>query len=152
MLGVSREAVRLWTNEGAPRRDDGSYLVAEIVTWLREKDRRALRDETAPKEAQERARKTRTEADIKELEYQERLGQLLPVAEFQRQIDLIIGGFSAVAAGQMSRFEKKIVAAKSAGDARRITEQIHRALMEGARAFADELEADADADGEETAA
>ncbi|MBW7935543.1 MAG: hypothetical protein H3C62_18435 [Gemmatimonadaceae bacterium] len=152
LLGVTREAVRLWTNDGCPRRDDGTYLVAEVVTWLRERDRRALRDETAPKEAQERARKMRIDADRSELAYRQELGELLPLAEFQQQIETIVGGFAAVASGQLARFEKKIVAAQTPADARRITEQIHAALMAGARAFADRMEADADAEPEDTAA
>lgn len=152
MLGVSREAVRLWTNEGAPRRDDGSYIVAEIVTWLREKDRRAQRDENVPKESAERARKMRTEADLKELELEERRGALLPLADFMEQLEAVIGGFASVAAGQLARFERKIVAAKSVGDARRITQEIHAALMAGAREHADRLEAEADEDAEDSAA
>lgn len=150
-LGVTREAIRLWTLDGCPRRDNGTYLVAEVVTWLRKRDRETASREHAPDEAKERARKLRAEADLKELELQERRGQLVTHALFQERLDGIVGGFAAVAAGQLARFERPIVAAQTVGDARRITEGIHRALMQGARDFGGQLEADAE-DAAENAA
>lgn len=156
LMGVSREAVRLWTVAGCPRRDDGSYIVAEVVTWRiaravqaeRDKDR----DDDKPKHTSEMNRKLAVEADMKELQFEQMKGNLIPRDTHEAVTSRIAGGFAAVAAGQLARFERPIVQAKTPADARRVTQLIHTALMEGANGLADDLEAEADALDAEDAA
>lgn len=157
LMGVSREAVRLWTmaNPPVPRRDDGTFVVAEVVTWriqrAVEAEREKIRDDEKPKTQSEMNRKLSVEADLKELQLEQMRGTLVPIELHQEIIGKISGGFAAVAAGRLARYERAIVQAKSAADARRLTQQIHIALMEGAQDFADELDEEAAAEAEPAA-
>lgn len=157
LLGVSTRQIQNYRAEGMPVRQTSgkiSYVPRECIRWRIERERDSALAATAPLEPLERARKLRAEADLKELELKERRRALVPVEEFQARIDALVGGLVAVASGRLQRFEREIVAATTPAAARKITERIHDALFEGARAFADELEAEADAlaDTEETAA
>lgn len=146
LMGLSAERIRQFIRSGMPHRQGarGAEVVPrEAIQWIRERDREETRSETAPDEATERARKLRAEADIKEIDREERRGALIPVAIYQDRLDATAGGFAAVAAGQLQRFERDIVRAETPADARKITQQIHAALMRGAHEYADTLDAEA---------
>lgn len=151
--GVTRETVRQWTFAGCPRRDDGSYIVAEVISWRiareLEKDRAARAPKDGDEKISELNRKLRAEAELKELQLERERGLAVSAEDHESVIARIAGGFAAVASGQLSRFERRMVQATTPADARVITQEIHRALMEGAQGLADALEAEADALGEE---
>lgn len=145
--GVSSQRVYQWIQAGMPhrKRKTGTRIVsAEANKWLREFARNEGRQETGLDEGKERARKVRAEADLKELEVAERRRQMIPASELEEFCESFVGGFAAVAAGRLQRFEREIVKASTAGEARRITQQIHTALMEGAQAYAQQLDAEAE--------
>lgn len=144
--GVTDETIRLWGLAGLPRRDDGSYIVAETITWRvqreLEKERAKSKGEDKPK-VTEMNRKLAVEADLKELQLQRERGEVVPIEDFDEVTQRLIGGMAAVAAGRLQRFERPIVQSKSAAEARLLTQKIHAALMEGAQEFGRELEAEA---------
>ncbi len=156
-MGVSREAVRLWTvaNPPVPRRDDGTFIVAEVVTWRIQRAVEAERDKRSgdakPAGQSEMNRKLAAEADIKEMQLAQLRGELVPAADHQLIIERVAGGFAAVASGRLARFERDIVQAITPGAARRVTQAIHVALMEGAQDLAQELEDEALEDEAEAA-
>jgi phage terminase Nu1 subunit (DNA packaging protein) len=144
LMGVTREAVRLWTVEGCPRRDDGSYIVAEVVTWriarAVQTERNKRREGDKPKQhASEANRKLAAEADLKELQLEQLRGNLVPIEVFDAKLGSIVGGFQAVASGGLARFEREIVQAITPAQARRLTERIFDSLMEGARGLGAQL-------------
>lgn len=145
LLGVARETVRQWTAAGCPRLDSGEYVLAEVVAWrvrqAVEKERAGRKADAAPKT--EMNRKLAVEADLKELQLAQMRGALVPAALHDEQMQRVVGGLAAVAKGQLTRFEREIVRATTAPEARKVTERIHEALMRGAQGLADELEAEA---------
>lgn len=145
--------MRKWGLAGCPRKDDGTFVVAEVVTWLRARDvEQALakvKSADAPKT--ELNRKLAVEADLKELQLARERRESVTADDYDEAIARIAGGFAAVAKGQLARFERDIVRTTTAPDARKLTDRIHAALMEGAQGLADELEAEAQAMSHEDA-
>ena len=64
--GVTRETIRQWTVAGCPRRQDGSYVVAETITWRiqreLEKDKKTRAPQGDEPKLTEMNRKLRAEA------------------------------------------------------------------------------------------
>lgn len=145
LLGVSRESLRAWTLAGCPRLDSGLYVVAEVVTWLRKRERELALAEQKPdgQKISELNRKLSAEANLKELQLERERGLVIDAAVADERIGRIVGGFNAVASGRLTRFEREIRQCTTAAEARRITERIRVALMEGAHELADELDAEA---------
>lgn len=152
--GVTRETIRQWTVAGCPRRQDGSYIVAETITWRLQRELEKDRNARAPRDGEEKLtemnRKLRVEADLKELQLERERGTQLTADDHEAVVARIAGGFSGVAKGQLQRFERKIVQATTAAAARVVTQDITRALMVGAQGLADELDAEA-SDAEDAA-
>lgn len=146
-LGRTPETIRNWTIAGCPRRDDGNYMLAEVVTWYgkREFDR-GRADAKPKKELSEMNRKLSVEADLKELQLERERGESLPAEEYHASVRRIVGGFAAVAKGRLSRFEREAVKVGTPADARRLMDRISHALLEGAHDVAATLEAEADDD------
>jgi phage terminase Nu1 subunit (DNA packaging protein) len=152
---VTRETIRQWTVAGCPRRQDGSYIAAETITWRIqreiEKDKKTRAPQGDEPKLTEMNRKLRAEAELKELQLAQMQGTMIPAEQHEEIVSRIAGGFAAVASGQLTRFERKIVQTTTPAEARVLTTEIHRALMEGAQGLADELDAEADAPDEEAA-
>lgn len=143
--------VTRWIQEGMPHRRVGNerrIVRSEANKWVRSMDKERARAESNPVEAVERARKLRAEADIKEDERDERRGKLVPVEAYRGRLEEFVGGFAATAAGQLHRFERDIVQCGTAAGARKLTQDIHEALMRGAQDYADTIEAMAAAEKE----
>lgn len=144
--GVSRNTIYEWlaAEPRLPQRDDGSFIVAETIAWRvqRElnKDRKTRAQQNDEPKLSEMNRKLRAEADLKELQLERERGSLIPFEMFEEKIGKVIGGFAAVAAGQLTRFERKAVQADTPAAARVLMQEIHRALMEGAQEFAGEVD------------
>lgn len=148
LLGVTSARVYQFIQDGMPHRKRGKQptriVPREAIAWRIER----AKEDAAPKDAERvrpRDRKETAEAELKELLVQERRRALVPIEEFETFVDALVGGFAATAAGRLQRFEREIVAATTAGEARQVTEAIHRALMTGAQEYGATLEDDANA-------
>lgn len=154
---VSSRTVQTWVRQGMPHRvraHGGAEVVPrEAIRWVRERDAEVLREKLVASGENEstRSRKLRLEADLKQLDLDERRRALIPAAESVAFAERFVGGFAAVATGQLARFERTIRKAETPTEAREVTRAIRNALMRGAREFADTLERDGDA-GDEGAA
>jgi hypothetical protein len=76
----------------------------------RKRDGRDIPDET-----EERTLKMRAERQMKELELMEKAKELVPAADLNEFVERVFGGFAAVVAGRVQRFERDIVRANDAG-------------------------------------
>lgn len=144
LVGVTSERIYQLIQSGLPhrKRDEGTRIVPkDAIKWLRQRDRDEAVVEKALDEAKERARKTRAEADMKEIQLAELRGSLVQTAEVSAFIEAFVGGFASVAAGQLGRFEREMVKVTNAPGARALRTKIHRALMEGAQRYADQMTA-----------
>jgi len=148
LFGVTRATVTNWKKAGCPCRTVDNKIVFDLqplMAWRRQEDRAAGTRGVLPdgydKEL-ESARKLRADADLRELDLAERRGELVPVKDFEARLESFLGGFAAVSAGRLQRYERDIVAAADPAAARRVTQAIHVALMEGALEYADTLEAE----------
>ena len=148
LLGFTRENIRQWTLKGCPRRDDGSFVVSEVVAWLRQREREAAAPDTAPDEAQERARKLRAEADLKEIELARARGDVVPIGDYRTELERVLGRMRAVVSGQLNRFERRIVACQTPAEARALTRDIEAAICEGGLGLAEAMD---DEDAEDAA-
>ncbi len=81
VFGVSRQAISSWhTRSDCPRNKDGKFDLCAVIKWREESIRaEALGERDSP--ALERKRES--EAKLKELDLQERLGQIIPLAEVE---------------------------------------------------------------------
>src|SRR5690349_19974781 len=88
--GVTTKAVTNWIAEGLPyRMESGQRRIvrADANRWLRERTKAEALAQTMPSEAEERVRKLKAEADLKELELQERRGELIPATDFRLEAE-----------------------------------------------------------------
>lgn len=80
-LGVSVSTITDWKAAGMPHRMKSGrpvYVIRDVVRWLREEEKRKARDESGlPDKAIEEARKMRAQADIAEMDRDERAGLLV---------------------------------------------------------------------------
>lgn len=144
LVGLTTVRIYQLVKEGMPhrKRKRGTRIVPrDSITWMLEKAAEAAKPKNEAPSA--RARLDLAQAELKELEVEERRKLLIPLDAFDTFVDALVGGFAAVAAGRLQRFERDIVIAASAPDARKVTERIHAALMEGAQEYADALDAQA---------
>lgn len=82
LLDVSGKVVSEWTVAGCPRLDDGSYLLPDVVAWLRRREKLAA----APtSEDEARTRKLVAEAQRAELELAAAQGRYLLAADVERE-------------------------------------------------------------------
>lgn len=147
--GVTIRTVTNWLADGMPYRNvrgERRVVRREANAWLLDRAKRKAaereRDNRWDKDI-EMAKKTAVERRIKEVHLARLLGDMLPVDEFDALADRLVGGFAAVASGQLQPFERRMGLPPE--EARALTMEIHEALMRGAQQLADELEADADA-------
>jgi hypothetical protein len=145
LLGVSSQRVYQHIQAGMPHRKrarKGTRIVPrEALAWLLDRAREQAKTVDGP--VRPRDRKESAEAELKELQVLEMRRVLIPLEDFESFVDSLIGGFAAVAAGRLQRFERDMVVASTPGAARLLTDQMHAALMEGAQEYATQLEAEA---------
>lgn len=78
--GIDISQINRWKNEQLPFRMKGGravFTMAQCIKWLREHERSSGKDETAPDKAIGEARKMRAQADIAEMDRDERAGLLV---------------------------------------------------------------------------
>lgn len=141
--GVTPRRVQQWIQEGMPHRMRGNGAATivrhEANAWLLEREEKKGRVE----EDRAKIRRLRAEADLKEAEARERLADLVPREEWAAFIERVVGGFNAVAMGELQPFEREIVRVSTAAEARALTQKMQARLMNGARQLADSLDAEA---------
>lgn len=150
VFGVTTEAIRLWRKEGMPTRvvsGDVRFVVTECVRWRREMDRadRAPEGDTGK---QDKLRVLRAEAELKELDLNERLGRLVDRAVFDETVETFVGGFVAAVMGRLQQFERDVVQAQTPQAARAVMDRIQEEVLRAAREYADALDAAADTEDE----
>jgi DNA-binding transcriptional MerR regulator len=163
-FGVTTRTIQNWREAGMPTRVISGaprFVLKECIRWRREIDVAEAKEAATPglgelDDAEERVGLTRARRLMSEHELEILKDLHTPKAETQALMDELVGGFAAVASGRLRRFERDIVAANTPGDARRLTQEIHRALMDGGREFREQIEAEAaqleaDAETEEAA-
>lgn len=143
LLGITEQRIRQWADLGCPQVRKGRYTVAAVFKWRVEREAARVKERTNAGSPLQQ--KLRAEAELKELQLARERGELMPAEEHAEIVSRIAGGFAAVAAGQLTRFERRAVQATTPAAARVLMQEIHRALMEGAQGLADTLEAEADA-------
>lgn len=154
ILGMSVERIRQLVHDGLPRTSSAGkprYVPATVVAWLLERDRtRALHSgRSSSTMREELARRTAAEARLKEFHLEQRRRELIPRDEFFDVLQAITGGLFAVAIETLGRFERQIVQTMTHSDARRLTETMSGALLQGALGFAETLEQAAEVAGSE---
>lgn len=146
ILGVTSARVYQFIQEGMPHRKrvkKGTRIVPrEAIQWRIEREREQARPEDG-RPPRPRDRLEIAQAELKELEVLEVRKSLIPIEEFETFVDSFVGGFAAVASGRLQRFERDIVEASSPATARKLTEQIHGALMAGAQEYGEHLDDEA---------
>jgi len=152
-FGVTTETIRLWRKEGmASRRESGElrFVVAECVKWRRKRDQeRAAEDRGEDSTKEDRRAIIRAERQLRELEVQEKLGQLVEREAFDAELERCVGGLVAAISSRLQQWERDVVQATTPAQARALTERIQDDLLAGMREYADQLEAGAE--GEEDA-
>jgi hypothetical protein len=76
---------------------------------------------------------------LKELQLAKVRASLVPAAEAIGFVESFCGGFASASAGQLGRFEREFIKVTDAPSARKLRNAIHRALMESAQRYADEM-------------
>lgn len=146
--GVTVRTVTNWIADGMPHRTwrgERRVVRSEGNAWRLDKERERAANKAAGGRLDkdvEMAKRIRVDRMIRELELKKRLGSLIPVEQFDVRIDRIIGGFAAVAMGQLQPFEREMGLEPPV--ARALTLRIQEALMQGAQELADQLDAEAD--------
>ena len=150
LIGKTSQRVYQLIQKGLPHRKRGGHtkiVPREGVQWWIEhqtweyQEQRKRKD--IPDEEEERALKMRAERQIKELELMKMAKDLVPAADLTEFVERVFGGFAAVVAGRLQRFERDIVRANKPPEARKLVERMKAALMNGARAYADQLDDEA---------
>jgi hypothetical protein len=85
VLSCSPRHVQRLVEAGLPKAATGQYDVLVCVRWFIRDLKRRLREEGGGLE-REQERKTKAEADLKELELYERLGTLIPIAVYRSDV------------------------------------------------------------------
>lgn len=146
--GVTIRTVTNWLAEGMPHRTlrgERRVVRKEGNAWLIERARRKVLEKETDRlwdKDVEQAKKTAVDRQLRELELSKRLGELMPIGDLEEFADRLVGAFAGVCAGELQAFERRMGLEPDV--ARRLTMEMQEALMRGARAVADALEAEAD--------
>ncbi|HTS88113.1 MAG TPA: hypothetical protein VMG41_06435 [Gemmatimonadales bacterium] len=144
-LGITRQSLGVWAQRpGAPVvMRNGKRLLRwpAFPRWReRELERQVRAESRSPRLAAAAERYEVARARKMELETEALEGTLVPLADYEQELNKVVGTLAAVASGELMRFERDIVTCQTPAEARRITQEIHAALMRGANQAADELE------------
>ena len=138
LIGKTTETLRLWRHEGCPHVMQSGrprFVPREVWKWREER----ITDRAAgnAKEAKARDRKELAEAMLKEIELEQLLGNVASVTDLAEAARTFVGGMAATITGRLAAFERRIVLATTAAEARAVADEIKRACLQGARQFAD---------------
>jgi phage terminase Nu1 subunit (DNA packaging protein) len=144
LFGVDTDTIHLWRQKGMPHRVSSNrprFEVAPCVQWRRAQDKRDQRESVSPVEAIERVRKLSADADLAELKLRERLGELVPTEDVERQTDRMVSVIRARVLSVRGRWAPRVIGLSTMAQATStldgLTSDILAALAEGA----DEVEA-----------
>jgi phage terminase Nu1 subunit (DNA packaging protein) len=154
LFGVDTDTIHLWRKKGMPHRQKSGrprFEVAVCVQWRRAQDKRDQREATSPDEAKERTRKLSADADLAELKVRQRLGELVPIVDVERQTDRLVSIIRARVLSIRGRWAPRVIGLATMAQASTtldgLTADILASLAEGA----DELQADSEHDDSEAA-
>jgi hypothetical protein len=151
LIGVTSQRIYQLVKSGLPTRkesgltkivpSEGVKWYIEHQTWEHQQQRKKQKGGVDEKD--ERALKARADRLMAELDLLERSKTVVLATELTEFIERVFGGFAAVTLGRLQRFEKEILRAKTPAEARKLTVKLQAALMDGARAYADQLDDEA---------
>jgi len=72
LIGESTAIIKVWTSQGAPRNDDGTYSLVRFIQWYKAWQHKGSQNLTTS-----RSRKIGAEASLAELELAEQVGRLV---------------------------------------------------------------------------
>jgi hypothetical protein len=153
LLQVNRSAVFQWKDAGCPFRKGSKgfeFVVSEVVAWLEKRAEERGRKSAESQDGQSPyAQKQLADAEYRRIQIEQLRGSLIEVDVVREEYERFVGGFAAVATGRLQRFEREILQTTSPADARRLTQRMHAALMEGAQEYAAEIETTEDDEASE---
>lgn len=153
VFGVTPEAIRQWRAKGMPARvvsNRPRFAVAKCVEWRRAQDRRdvlAQAVKTAPKESDERARKLSWDASLAELRYRERMGELVDVAEVERQHERVCRAIRSRVLGTRGRWAPRAIGLTNMTEATQLFDAIGAYLLAALTEGAADVENDEPGEG-----
>ena len=149
LFGVDVRTVDNWLTVGCPavkRSGRTMYLLSEVIPWRRDQDRRETR--STPKIDEEQARKMRADADLSELKVQQMRGELLPVADVERDMERLCAMVRARVLAVRGRWAPKIIRLETMAEATSALDALAADVLDALRDGADDLE---EPDAEEAA-
>jgi len=124
LLAVNDETVRLWRQKGCPHqveRNRPRFVVAKVVGWLREQERRAA-EPTSLAESEER--KAKADAQLAELKLERERGLVVPVDEAASIVEAMLGQLRSTLLTVPQRVAPRLVGLTSLGQATVVLEQV----------------------------
>lgn len=150
LLGVKHPTVSSWVAAGCPHRKRGTryeFVVSEVSDWRLDRAKRTARDETAPDEAAERARKMRADADYAELRVAERRGELVAADEVERAHERLCGVVRSRVLAIRGRWAPRVLGLAAIAEATSVMDALAADILAALQEGADEIEtADGPAD------
>lgn len=137
-IGYSTRQIQNWLKAGLPSAGEGHgrrFQLPTVVRWLIEFK---LRDTAKGKLEVAQTRRAQAEAERAELRLRRERGELVPVADFEGEVNHIVGTLSAGLKAAPSRWGSQLVGLETPMAARGALEQIMRELMEDLRKRADD--------------
>jgi phage terminase Nu1 subunit (DNA packaging protein) len=145
LFGVDSETIRLWRQRGMPHRmvsNRPRFVAGKCVQWRRAEDQREQRAQTNPKEADERARKLGWDADMAELKYREKLGQLAPVADVERQTARLCSAVRARVLAVRGRWAPRAIGLENMIESSALFDKVAADILAALEETGDEIEND----------
>lgn len=134
ILGCSEESLTIWQKQGLPilakgaGKQGNTYNPAEVIKWMRRKD---SGEKPATSIDEERQRKLRHEADMLEMENEEKRGELMKVQTVERDLIEKLSRFRARVLSIPKKLAPQVVAERELAVVETLLEtQLHEALNE----------------------
>lgn len=131
IFGVSPRAVRKWeVEQGCPRNADGTFNLRDVVDWW--KGQYESRLEAVEKDATSDwlEKKREWEARLKEVDYQERVKDVIPAPFVRRNIAIAMEHFKRGLLAQPTKLAATLAALDAPEDCQAELEREHRELLE----------------------
>jgi phage terminase Nu1 subunit (DNA packaging protein) len=143
LFAVAPPTVTEWVKGGCPHRRRGSryeFVVSEVADWRVQRAKRVAREETAPDESAERARKLRADADMAELRVRQRRGELVAAVDVERSHEQLCAVVRSRVLGLRGRWAPKVLGLGTMAEATRTMDDLANDILAALVDGADEVE------------
>lgn len=131
IFGVSTRAVRKWEQErGCPRNADGTFNLRDVVAWWQKEYDERLAAVEADATSDWLEEKRMWEAKLKEVDYQERVKEVIPAPFVRRGVATVIEQFKRGLLGQPTKLAATLASLDRPEDCQSELEREHRELLE----------------------